>query len=135
MENLILEILKNTKTIAVVGLSPKPERTSFGVSKFIQSKGYKIIPVYPREEIILGEKVYRNLTDINEKVDLVLVFRKSEEVVPVVEEALKINPAYIWLQEGIINEDAKKISVDAGIKFIMDRCIYKEYLKYRDFIK
>ena len=134
MENTILEILKNTKTIAVVGLSPKPERASFTVSKFIQSKGYKIIPVYPREEIILGEKVYRNLLDINENVDLVLIFRKSEEVIPVVDEALNLKPKYVWMQEGIINEDAKKICENAGIKLVMDRCMYKEYLKYRSHI-
>lgn len=135
MDNTVLEILKNTKTIAVVGLSPKPDRASYGVSKYLQSKGYKIIPVYPREDEILGEKVYRNLKDINIEIDEVVIFRKSEEVVPVVEEALTIKPKYIWLQEGIVNDEAKHMAESAGIKFVMDKCMYKEYLKYREYIE
>jgi len=124
---LIKKILEQTKTIAVVGLSPKPHRTSHSVSKNIQGKGYRIIPVYPREETILNEKVYRSVSEIKEPIDLVVIFRKSEEVYPVVEDAVKVKPKAIWMQQGIVNEEAAALARDAGIDVVMDRCISLEY--------
>ncbi|HDQ26130.1 MAG TPA: CoA-binding protein [bacterium] len=125
----IREILEKTKTIAVVGLSPKTHRTSHYVSGYLQENGYKIIPVYPREEKILGEKVYRHVADIKEKVEMVLIFRRSEEVLAVVKDALKIKPLYIWMQEGIINKEAEKLAVSKGVAVVMDRCMFKEHKK------
>ncbi len=129
MDANINKLLKYTKTIAVVGLSPKPERASNIVSEYMQSQGYKIIPVYPREEIILGEPVYRNLKDIKEHVDMVVIFRRSEEVMPVVEEAIKIKPKAIWMQENIINEEAADIARKNEIDVVMDKCIMKEHVQ------
>jgi predicted CoA-binding protein len=117
------QILEEAKTIAVVGLSNKPERTSYMVSQAMQNKGYKIIPVNPTIEESLGEKAVGSLTDIDEPVDIVNVFRRSEEVGPVVEEAIKIKPKVIWMQQGIYNEDAAKKAQEAGITVVMDRCI------------
>ena len=128
-ETLIKTILTSSKVIAVVGLSPKAHRTSHTVSEYLQEHGYRIIPVYPREDTILGEKVFRKTSDITEKVDTVLIFRKSEEVLPVVEDAVKIGPKYIWMQQGIENEEAAGLAKDCGIEVIMDRCMYKEHVK------
>lgn len=128
-QELVTMILKEAKTLAVVGLSPKEHRTSHKVSSYLQENGYRIIPVYPREDKILGEKVYRNVSEIKEKVDLVLVFRRSEEVVEIVKDALSVKPAYLWMQQGIVNEEAAEIARAAGIKVIMDKCMYKEHMK------
>jgi predicted CoA-binding protein len=117
------KILEDAKTIAVVGLSNKPERTSYMVSEAMQKKGYKIIPVNPTIEESLGEKAVKSLTDIKEPVDIVNVFRRSEEVEPVVEEAIKIKPKVIWMQQGIYNEAAAKKAEEAGITVVMDHCI------------
>lgn len=125
----IRKILGGTKTIAVVGLSPKEHRASYHVAEYLQKKGYKIIPVYPREEKILGEAVFRKASDIKKKTELVLIFRKSEEVEDVVEDALKIKPDYFWMQEGVVNERAAKKGEQSGALVVMDRCIYKEHVK------
>ncbi len=127
---LIKKILKETKTIAVVGLSPKEHRTSHHVSSYLQNHGYRIIPVYPREDKILGEKVYRNVSSIPDKIDTVLIFRKSEEVQEVVEDAVKKKPKFIWMQKDIINERAAEIAASLGIGVVMDRCMYVEHGKY-----
>lgn len=124
---LIEKILKETNTIAVVGLSPKEYRDSYMVSKYLKEHGYKIIPVYPREKEILGEKVYERLTDIKEKVDLVLIFRRSEEVLPIVQEAIKIKPKYIWMQLGVSNKEAEDLAIKNGIEVISNRCMKIEY--------
>jgi len=123
-------ILNTQKVIAVVGLSPKPLRASNSVSAYLKNQGYRIIPVYPREEYILGEKVYRALTDIKEKVDTVVIFRRSEEVLPVVEEAIKIKPFAIWMQQEIINDEAAFLAEKNGILVIMDRCMYVEHARF-----
>ena len=128
-EDKMKKILDEYKTIAVVGLSPKEHRVSHSVSAYLQNNGYKIIPVYPREEIILGEKVYRKLTEIPVKVDTVLIFRKSEEVLAVVEEAVKIKPKAIWMQEGIINREACELAEKNGIITVMDECMYKQHVR------
>jgi predicted CoA-binding protein len=124
---LIEKILNEVKTIAVVGLSPKKERASYIVSKYLKEHGYKIIPVYPREKEILGEKVYEKLTDINEKIDLVLIFRRSEEVLSTVKEAIKIKPEYIWMQLGIENKDAEELARKNGIEVVSNRCMKIEH--------
>jgi len=126
----ICEILKNIKTIVVVGLSPKEHRASHQVAKYMQDKGYRIIPVYPREEMILGEKVYKSLDEIDFEVDMVDVFRKSEDTPAVVEKAVKIpGVKCVFLQEGIKNEKSKKIAENAGIFYIEDKCLMVEHIR------
>lgn len=122
----IKEILQNTKTIAVVGLSDNPERTSYMVAAAMQDKGYRIIPVNPNADIILGQKCYASLTDIPEPIDIVNVFRRSEHCPPVAEDAVKANAKVLWLQQGIISEEAARIAEAGGLKVIMDRCIKVE---------
>jgi predicted CoA-binding protein len=124
----IQKILSETRTIAVVGLSPKPERHSHDVAEYLQRQGYKIIPVYPREDTILGEKVYRSLKDLPDKVDTVLIFRKPGEVAAVVDEAILIKPKFIWMQEGIVDKKSSQKAEGYGIITVMDRCMYKEHL-------
>jgi uncharacterized protein len=128
-QELIKEIFARSKTIAVVGLSPKPHRASHHVAEYLQEQGYKIIPVYPREEKILDEKVYRTLAEIREKVDVVCIFRKPTEVMPIVEEAIKLRPFAIWMQESVVNVKAKKVAENKGINVIMDKCMFKEHVK------
>ena len=124
----IKELLQQTKTIAVVGLSDKPDRTSYMVSQAMQAKGYRIIPVNPNVESVLGEKSYASLADIDERVDIVNVFRRSEDTVPVAQETLRMKhkPNVFWLQQGIFNEEAAALVQEAGIQAVMDRCIKVE---------
>jgi len=122
----IKEILQGSETIAVVGLSDNPERVSYMVSEAMQAKGYRIIPVNPNAEQILGQKSYASLKDIPEKVDIVNVFRRSEHTPPVAEEAVEIGAGALWLQLGIMNEEAASIAQQGGLKVIMDRCIKVE---------
>ncbi|MCZ8520255.1 MULTISPECIES: CoA-binding protein [Paenibacillus] len=123
----IKEILSGAANIAVVGLSDKPDRTSYMVAEAMQKKGYRIIPVNPTVEgTILGETCYPSLTAIPEPVDIVNVFRRSEQTMPVAEEAAAIKAKVLWLQLGIENEEAARIAGDAGLEVIMDRCIKVE---------
>ena len=122
----IKEMLRSANNIAVVGLSDNPERTSHMVSKAMQAKGYRIIPVNPKGGEILGEKVYKTLADIPEPVDIVNVFRRSEEVVPFAEQAVNIGAKVFWLQQGILNEEAGRIAGEGGLQVVMDRCIKVE---------
>ncbi|RTE03597.1 CoA-binding protein [Paenibacillus whitsoniae] len=122
----IKEILAGAGNIAVVGLSDKSDRTSYMVAEAMQKRGYRIIPVNPNAENILGEKCYPSLSDIPEPVDIVNVFRRADQVVPVAEEAVKINAKVFWLQLDIVNEEAAAIAQDAGLEVIMDRCIKVE---------
>jgi predicted CoA-binding protein len=128
-DELIKEIFKVTKTIAIVGLSPKPHRASHHVAAYLKHQGFKIIPVYPRETEILGEKVYGSLSEIQEKVDTVCIFRDPAETPAIVREAVKLKPFAVWMQESVVNEEAAKIAQDAGINVIMDKCMYKEHCK------
>ncbi|MBA2937976.1 CoA-binding protein [Paenibacillus sp. CGMCC 1.16610] len=122
----IKEILANAGNIAVVGLSDKPDRTSYMVAAAMQSRGYRIIPVNPNATEILGEKCYASLSDIPEPVDIVNVFRRADQVVPVAEEAVKIKAKVFWLQLEIVNEEAARIASEGGLEVIMDRCIKVE---------
>ena len=115
------------KTIAVVGLSPKPIRPSYGVAKYLQSVGYKIIPVNPGHTEILGEKSYPTLKDIPVEIDVVDVFRRSEFVMPIAEVAIEIGAKAIWFQDGVINEEAAKKAEAAGLLVVMDDCILRQH--------
>lgn len=128
-EKIVLEILK-MKTIAVVGISPKEDRPSNYVPRYLQKRGYKIIPVRPGVKKILGEKTYKRLSDVREGVDVINVFRRPEFCVDIAKQAVEIRAKALWLQEGIINEEAKKIAEENGLLFIMDYCLEKAYAKY-----
>jgi predicted CoA-binding protein len=121
------ELLKRSKTIAVVGLSNNPLRPSYGVSAYMQSHGYRIIPVNPEIKGALGEKAVASLSDVGEPIDIVDVFRRSEFVAEVVDEAIRLKVPAIWMQEGVIHEEAAEKARKAGILVVMDLCILKEH--------
>ena len=123
----ILEILKKYKTIAVVGLSSNPARPSHGVAKYIQAAGYRIIPVNPNEMEVLGEKSYARLEDVREKIEIVDIFRRAEEVAEVVKSAIRIGAKVVWMQSGIENEEAAEKARVAGLVVIEDACILVEH--------
>ncbi|MDW5415071.1 CoA-binding protein [Iodobacter sp. CM08] len=125
----IREFLLNIHHIAVVGLSPKPDRPSFGVSTIMQKAGFHIIPVRPYTESVLGETAYASLSDIPGKVDLVNVFRASDQIDAIVDEAIQLQIPAIWIQLGIINEAAALRAKAAGLFVVMNRCIKIEYLQ------
>ncbi len=125
--NLEDYIIHNSHVIAIVGLSPNPDRPSNEVAHHLQEKGFRIIPVNPTAKEILGEVSYADLTAIPEKVDVVDIFRRSEDVPPIVEQAIKIGAKTVWMQEGVINEDAALRARQAGLNVVMDHCIWKEY--------
>lgn len=122
----IKDILKNSQTVAVVGLSDNPERVSYMVSEAMQAKGYTIIPVNPNADTILGQKSYASLKDIPVPVDIVNVFRRSEHTPPVAKEAVAIGAKTLWLQLGIANDEAAALASEGGLQVIMDRCIKVE---------
>jgi hypothetical protein len=130
-DSAITEVLAKAKTIAVVGLSPKPYRASYGVTETLQSSGYRIIPVNPNEDEVLGEKCYARLEDIPEKIDIVDVFRRSEFVPEIVDAAIRIGARAIWMQEGVEDEASAERARRAGLFVIMDNCIAKEIYKRR----
>ncbi|MDT4954804.1 MAG: uncharacterized protein QOJ02_2942 [Acidobacteriota bacterium] len=125
----IKKILEDCRTIAVVGLSSSPARASNGVAGYMKREGYKIIPVNPREEQVLGEKSYPTLADVPVKIDLVDVFRRSEEAGKVVDEAIEVGAKAVWLQEGVIDHAAAQRALDAGLLVVMDRCWLKEHVR------
>jgi predicted CoA-binding protein len=125
------EILNFSRVVAVVGLSPKPDRPSYRVASYLKEQGYKIIPVNPLEKEILGELCYPNLASVPESVEVVDIFRRSEEVLPIVEEAIRIGAKAVWMQEGVINEEAAKRAKEAGLRVVMDKCIRKEHQNLR----
>ena len=127
----ITELLNSTKTIAVVGLSSKPYRASFGVSQSLQDSGYRIIPVNPNESEVLGEKCYVRLEDIPDKIDIVDIFRRSELVPEIVDAAIRIGARAIWMQEGVEDEPSAERARKAGLLVVMDNCIAKEIYKRR----
>ncbi|GAV24409.1 CoA-binding protein [Carboxydothermus islandicus] len=125
----IREILTRFKNIAVVGVSDKPERPSYQVAKFLMEKGYKVFPVNPNLDSFLGQKAYKSLEEIPEKVEIVDVFRKTEEVPAVAKSSVAIGAKVLWQQEGVNSPEAREIAEAAGLVVIADRCIKKEYLK------
>jgi hypothetical protein len=125
----IANLLKTAKTIAVVGLSSSPLRPSHGVSAYMQSQGYRIIPVNPQEEFVLGEKSYASLLDVPDPIDIVDIFRRPEAVPEIVDQAIAKKVPAIWMQEGVIHEAAAEKARQAGIFVVMDLCILKEHRK------
>jgi len=117
------EILLSTKTIASVGLSSNMEKESYWIVNYLKEQGYRVIPVNPTATEILGEKVYPSLSAIPDQVDAVQVFRKPEDVPPVVDEAIKIGAKVVWMQEGIVNEEAAQKAREAGLQVVMDACM------------
>ena len=128
-EENIKALLEQCRTIAIVGLSDKPHRDSFKVAQYLQEQGYRIIPVHPRIKEVLGERVYPTLAEIPEPVDMVNVFRKSEDTPEVVRQALPLKPKAIWLQLGIANEEAGRLAAEAGIPYVQDRCIKVDHAR------
>src|SRR3989344_2243161 len=125
----IARLLQRVRSIAVVGLSPRTNRPSHGVAAQMQRFGYRIIPVRPAVDSVLGEKAYATLCEVPEKFDLVDVFRAPEYVDAIVEECIALGAPAIWLQEGVINIPAAERAREAGITVVMDRCIFREYLR------
>lgn len=129
MPDFVTDILTRYKTLAVVGLSSKPTRPSFGVAEYMQRHGYRIIPVNPRETEVLGEKAYASLDAVPEAAQVVVIFRRPEFVPDVVEAALRKGARVIWMQEGVVHEEAAARARAAGLTVIQDRCILKEHAK------
>jgi hypothetical protein len=125
----IAEALRGMQRVAVVGLSPKQERASHGISRWLLGSGVDVVGVNPAHEEILGVPVYPSLADVPGPVDIVDIFRRSETVGPIVADAVSRRDGLIWMQEGVVNPDAARVASEAGIPVIMDRCIYKEYLR------
>lgn len=121
-------LLQETKTIAVVGLSPKPDRPSYAVARAMQGFGFRIVPVRPALNEVLGEKAYARLAEVPDKIDLVDVFRAAEHLDAIVDECLALNIPAIWIQEGIVNHAAAQRAHEAGMTVVMDRCIYTDYV-------
>ena len=125
----IAELLTKSHTIAVVGLSSRRARPSYGVSEYMQAMGYRIIPVNPRETEVLGEKAYPDLDSVPEPIDIVDIFRRSEYVPEIVDAAIRVGAKAVWMQEDVIHEEAAAKARAAGLAVVMDRCILKEHRK------
>jgi len=127
----IAEILRVCRTIAVVGLSAKRYRPSYGVAEYMQRAGYRIIPVNPHETEILGEKCYPDVESVPEPIDIVDIFRRSEYVPEIVEAAIRKGAKVVWMQEGVIHEEAARRAQEASLEVVMDRCILKDHRRLR----
>jgi uncharacterized protein len=125
----IQKILSQYRTVAIVGASPNPERPSHRVADFLKKEGFRVIPVTPNADKVVGETAYPNLTSIPVSVEVVDIFRRSEDVLPIVEEAILIGAKAVWMQEGIVNEEAAAKARKAGLLVVMDHCMRKELLK------
>ncbi len=123
------DILTAGKAVAVVGISSKSEKASHIVGKYLKEHGYRVIPVNPNEKEVLGEVCYPALTSVPEPVDVVDIFRRSEDVPPIVDEAIRMKAKAIWMQEGVVNEEAAARARAAGLKVVMDRCMRKEHIR------
>jgi predicted CoA-binding protein len=126
----IPDLLRASRVIAVVGLSSKRFRPSYGVAEYMQREGYRIIPVNPNETEVLGEKAYARLEDIPEHIDIVDIFRRSEFVAPIVESAIRVGASAVWMQEEVVDEAAADTAKKAGLSVVMDRCILKEHRRH-----
>ena len=126
-DETIKAVLATPRTVAVVGCSPNPERDSHRIAKLLQDRGHKVIPVNPGHRSILGEDCYANLRDIPGAVDMVDIFRRSEDVAPIVDEAIEVGAKIVWMQLGVIDEDAAAKAQSAGLTVVMDRCPAIEY--------
>jgi predicted CoA-binding protein len=126
-DRAIRQILETARTVAVVGLSDKPDRDSYKVARYLQEHGYRIIPVNPAVDQVLGEKSYPSVTGIPEQVDVVDVFRKPDAVMPVVQEAIDSGAATLWMQLGVVNQEAADKAQEAGLQVVMDRCMKVEH--------
>ena len=126
-----MEVLKQARVIAIVGLSDRPDRDSHEVGKYLQSVGYKIVPVNPAltDQLVLGEKCHASLLSIPEQIDIVDIFRRPNAIIPIVKDAIKVKAGMIWMQEGIINEEAAVIARNAGLNVVMDTCTMVEHKK------
>ena len=131
-EDQVISKIFAMKTIAVVGMSPRPERPSHYVSLYMQKNGYQIIPVNPGHNEIVGLKSFPSLTDIPYRVDIVNVFRRSEYVMPIAEDAVKIGAKALWLQDGVISDDARQLAENAGLMVVMNDCLLRQHLRYFD---
>jgi hypothetical protein len=130
--NRILELLRKARTIAVVGLTDKSSKPSYGVSLYLQSKGYRVVPINPRLSEVLGERAYPSLSEAakNEKIDIVDVFRRPDAVPEIVDEVLALGIPALWLQETVVHEEAAQKARAAGVLVVMDKCILKEHRRY-----
>src|SRR5215203_5150945 len=122
-DTMLKEILLSARTIASVGLSSNPQKESHGIALYLKEQGYRIIPVNPTTPEVFGEKSYPDLNSVPEKIDVVQVFRKPEDVPPVVDDAIKVGAKVVWMQEGIVNEEAAQKARDAGLQVVMDACM------------
>ena len=126
------DILKSSHVVAIVGLSAKPEKPSCRVADYLRNHGYKIIPVNPAEKELMGTTCYPDLTSIPEPVDVVDIFRRSEDTGPIVDEAIKIKARVVWMQEGVSNEAAAQKARQAGLKVVMNKCMKKEHTRLQE---
>jgi len=132
VEDRVLQLLKTAKTIAVVGLSDNKTKPSYGVSAYLQSKGYRVVPIHPKASEVLGEKAYPSLSEAAkiEKIDIVDVFRRPDAVPAIVDEVLALKLPALWLQETVVHEEAAEKARQAGVVVVMDKCILKEHRRY-----
>jgi hypothetical protein len=128
---LVSEILRDCRTIAVVGLSAKRYRPSYGVAEYLQRAGYRIVPVNPHETEILGERCYPDVESVPDPIDIVDIFRRSEFVPEIVEAAIRKGAKVVWMQEGVVHEEAARRAREAGLEVVMDRCILKDHRRLR----
>ncbi|MCK5227479.1 MAG: CoA-binding protein [Desulfobulbaceae bacterium] len=126
----IVSILTSCKTIAVVGLSPKPERPSNQVAVYLEKAGYTIIPVNPGQDMILGHRSYPDLQSVPVKIDMVDIFRRPQDVLPIVHDSIAIGAKVVWMQEGVVNEEAAAVARAAGLTVIMDRCVKRDHEQF-----
>lgn len=126
-ETTMREILASACTVASVGLSSNPQKESYEVGQYLQEQGYRVIPVNPTAQEVLGEKSYPSLADVPEQIDVVQIFRKPEDVPPVVAEAIRIGAKAVWMQEEIVNEEAAEMARQAGLQVVMDACMKKTH--------
>lgn len=129
--SVVEEVLNSSRVVAMVGVSPKPGRPSYRVASYLKKNGYKIIPVNPQAEEVLGMTSYPDLSSVPEPVDVVDIFRRPEEVPAIVEEAIKIGAKAVWMQKGVINEEAATRAREAGLLVVMDRCMFKEHKRLK----